>query len=95
MTLNGGYSCSWDMAGFSFRILVAGERCNITGEYFEKGSMSEWKVVICYQTLAGEFSLVKGVWIFRSLSLSAWSFVLDLRGSFLNVVFNIVADKKI
>ena len=27
--------------GFSLRILVVGERCNITGEYFERGSMSE------------------------------------------------------
>ena len=23
------------------KILVAGERCNVTGEYFERGSMSE------------------------------------------------------
>ena len=28
-------------AVFLLRILVAGERCNITGEYFERGSMSE------------------------------------------------------
>ena len=28
-------------AGVLLRILVAGERCNITGEYFEKGSISE------------------------------------------------------
>ena len=27
--------------GFSLRILVAGERCNVTGEYFESGSTSE------------------------------------------------------
>ena len=46
------------LSGVSLRILVAGERCNITGEYFEKGSTSEWKVVIGYQTLAGELSLV-------------------------------------
>ena len=32
-----GQSLSW----VSLRILVAGERCNITGEYFEKGSTSE------------------------------------------------------
>ena len=29
------------MAGFSLRILVTGERCNVTGEYSERGSMSE------------------------------------------------------
>ena len=29
------------VTGFSLRILVAGERCNIGGEYFERGSMSE------------------------------------------------------
>ena len=28
-------------AGFSLRILVAGERCNVTGEYSEKGSTAE------------------------------------------------------
>ena len=28
-------------SGFSLRILVAGERCNLTGEYSEKGSTSE------------------------------------------------------
>ena len=44
---------------FLIRILVAGERCNVTGEYFEKGSTSEQKVVIGYRTLAGEFSAVK------------------------------------
>ena len=27
--------------GFSLRILVAGERCNVIGEYFENGSTSE------------------------------------------------------
>ena len=27
--------------GFSLRILVAGESCNSTGEYSERGSMSE------------------------------------------------------
>ena len=29
------------IAGFYLRILVAGERCNVTGEYFERGSSSE------------------------------------------------------
>ena len=29
------------LSGVSLRILEAGERCNITGEYFEKGSTSE------------------------------------------------------
>ena len=29
------------VTGFSLRILVAGERCNIAGEYFERGSTSE------------------------------------------------------
>ena len=29
--------------GFSLRILGAGEWCNLTGEYFERGSMSEQK----------------------------------------------------
>ena len=29
--------------GFSLRILVAGERCNVTGEYSERGSTSEKK----------------------------------------------------
>ena len=28
-------------AGFSLRILVAGERCNVTGEYFERGPVFE------------------------------------------------------
>lgn len=48
--------------------------------------------------LSGEFSLVKGVWILQSLIINehpAWSFVLDLKGSFFYIVFNIVADKKI
>ena len=31
--------------GFSVRITVAGENCNITGEYFERGSMSAQNVV--------------------------------------------------
>ena len=29
------------VTGFSLRILVAGKRCNIAGEYFERGSTSE------------------------------------------------------
>ena len=29
------------LAGFSLRILVAGENCNVTGEYYERGSTSE------------------------------------------------------
>ena len=34
----GAYSTSLvEQAGFSLRILVAGERCNVTGEYFERG----------------------------------------------------------
>ena len=36
--LNHNYTYS----GFSLRILVAGERCNVTGEYFERGSTSEY-----------------------------------------------------
>ena len=27
-------------AGFSLRILVAGERCNLTGQYYKRGSTS-------------------------------------------------------
>ena len=46
--------------GFSLRILVAGERCNITGKYFESGSMLEQKIVIGYQMFAGEFFVVNG-----------------------------------
>ena len=44
--------------GFSLRILVAGERCYITGEYFERGSMSEYKIVILYGMFAGESCVV-------------------------------------
>ena len=29
--------------------IVAGVRCNVTGEYFEKGSTSEKKIVIGYR----------------------------------------------
>ena len=32
--------------GFSLRILVAGERCNITGEYFERGFTQRAKKVV-------------------------------------------------
>ena len=42
------------------KILEAGERCNVTGEYFETGSTSEYNVVIGYQTFAGELSIVNG-----------------------------------
>ena len=50
----GHLSCAFSRV--SFKIPVAGERCNLTGEYkFETGSMSEWKIVIGYQTWAGEF----------------------------------------
>ena len=48
------------IAGFSLRILVAGERCNVTGEYFERGSTSEYKIVIGYRTFAGESCIVNG-----------------------------------
>ena len=40
--------------------LVAGERGNFSGEYCERGSMSEYKIVIGYHTLAGEFCVVYG-----------------------------------
>jgi len=44
------------MASFlSSRILVAGERCNIAGEYCERGSMSKLKIFIGYGTLRREF----------------------------------------
>ena len=45
------------IAGFFIKgIPVAGERCNITGQYFERGSA----IVIDYQTFDGEFCLVNG-----------------------------------
>ena len=47
-------------AGFSLKILVAGERFNATGEYFKRGSTSEKILVIGHQTLAEEFCLVSG-----------------------------------
>ena len=40
------------------RILVTGERCNVTGEYFEGGSTSKYNIVIGYQTFAGELSKI-------------------------------------
>ena len=33
-------ACHKDFTGFLLRILVAGERCKVTGEYLEKGSTS-------------------------------------------------------
>ena len=39
---------------------MTGERCNFTGEYCERGSMSKEKIVIGYRTLAGEFCVVSG-----------------------------------
>ena len=47
-------------SGLSLRILVAGERCNVTGEYFEGGSTSEFKIVIGYRTFAGESCVING-----------------------------------
>ena len=47
-------------SGFSLRILLAGEKCNVTRDYFERGSMSESKIVIEYGTLAREFCIVNG-----------------------------------
>ena len=47
-------------SGLSLRILVAGERCNVTGEYFERGSTSEFKIVIGYRTFAGESCVING-----------------------------------
>ena len=42
------------VSGFSLRILVVGERCNITEECFERGSTSEYKIVIGYQMFEKE-----------------------------------------
>ena len=63
--------------GFSLRILVEGERCNITGEYFKTGSTSEWKLVKGYRTLAKESCIVNGEFSdlprqINTLSLSHW-----------------------
>ena len=46
------------LSRFSLRILVAGERCNVTGEYFEGGSTSKYNKVIGYQTFAGELRII-------------------------------------
>ena len=46
------------LSRFSLRILVAGETCNVTGEYFEGGSTSKYNIVIGYQTFAGELSII-------------------------------------
>ena len=54
------YSVHLCESGFSLRILVAGERRNFTGEYFERGSTSEYKTVIGYRTFAGEPCVVNG-----------------------------------
>ena len=54
------YSIHLHQSGFSLRILVAGERCPVTGEYFERGSTSEDKIVIGYRTFAGESCIVNG-----------------------------------
>ena len=39
------------LTGFSLIILVAGERCNVTREYFERDSSSELKIK--YKIVAG------------------------------------------
>ena len=41
-------------------MLVAGERCNLTGGYCERSTMSEQKIVTGYHTLAGEVCVVNG-----------------------------------
>lgn len=50
--------CNDDITGFSLRNLVAGESCNFIGEYCERGSTSEYRILIGYRTLAGEFCVV-------------------------------------
>ena len=50
----------YDFLWLSVRLLVAGERCNVTEEYFEKASMSVQKEVIGYQTLLREFCTING-----------------------------------
>ena len=54
------YSKHLHESGFSLRILVEGERCNVTEEYFESGSKSEYKIVIGYRTFVGELCIVNG-----------------------------------
>jgi len=45
-------------AGFSLRILVAGERCNVTGKYFLIKGLHIWiEVVTGYWKFAGEFCI--------------------------------------
>jgi len=34
--------------------------CNVTGEYFRRGSTSEYKTVIGYRTFGGELCVVNG-----------------------------------
>ena len=70
------FKLSWNtiaLSRVSPRILVAGERCNFTGEYCERGSMSEHKIVIGYHTLNGEFCVVNREfsdlrWLINTLS---------------------------
>ena len=50
---------SSSLSGFSLRIIVAGERCNVTGENFERGSTFEYKIFICYRKFSEELSVVK------------------------------------
>ena len=50
--------------GFSLRILVAGERGNVTGEYFERGSTSEKKnsyrlLNVCWRILHGKWRILQ------------------------------------
>ena len=49
----------WILGLKGLRIVVAGERCNVTGEHFQRGSTSQ-KIVIGYRTLAREFCVVNG-----------------------------------
>ena len=46
--------------GFSLRILVAGERCNFTGEYCESPCLNRKIIVIGYRMLAREFCVANG-----------------------------------
>ena len=49
-----------DSTGFSLRMLIAGKKCNFTGECFETGSTSEKNIVVGYWTLVGDFWVVNG-----------------------------------
>ena len=64
-------------SGFSLRILVAGVRCNIPGEYFENTPCLNKKIVIGYLTLAGDFCVVNGefsnLWCLINTLHSTWS----------------------